>query len=187
MHRPEHALQDLIRRQPLATVPRDRIHHIPHIARLSELVVQLPQGLGGAPLVADLEELDPDLPGGGVQLVQFLRGRDDGGLDVVGGHAVGDDDDVDGLAVLGALLLAGAEVRAEDGIQAAAGRGAAAGADGAEDLLDALLGGDVLVLRRVGLVEEVDVDAVGVVGGADAGDGGEGLGGFAPEAAGHGA
>lgn len=187
MHRPKHTLQNLIRRQPLPAIPRHRIHHIAHIARFRQLIIQFPQCLRGAPLVTDLEELDADLPRGRVEFVQFLRRGNDGGLDVVGGHAVRDDDDVDGFAVFVPLLLAFAEVGAEEGVEAAAGRGAAAGADGVENLLDGLLGGDVFVLGRVALVEEVDVDAVGVVGGADAGDGGEGLGGFAPGASGHGA
>lgn len=185
MHGAKHALHDLVGREPLSALPRHRVDHIPHIACHSELIVQIAQRLRGASLLADLEELDPDLPRGGVELVEFPRRGDDGRFHVVGRHAVGDDDDVHRLAVFRALLLALAEVRAQEAVEAASGRGAAARADGVEDALDVVLGGDVFVFGGVGLVQEIDVDAVGVEARADWGDGGEGVGDFAPGAACH--
>ena len=56
-----------------------------------------------------------------------------------------------------------------------------------KNLIDGGGGGDVFEKRPVGGVEEVDVDAVTVIGGADRGDGADCVGDFAPGAAGHGA
>jgi len=56
-----------------------------------------------------------------------------------------------------------------------------------EDGVDVGGASDVSVLAAVFFVEEVDVDAVGVVGGADGRDGFERLRRFFPGAAGHGA
>lgn len=185
MHGAKHTLHDLVGRETLSALPRHRVHHIPHIARHGQLVVQVAQRLRGAPLLADLEELDPDLPRGRVELVEFPRGGDDGRFHVISRHAVGDDDDVHRLAVFRAFLLALPEVGAQEAVEAASGRGAAARADGVKDALDVVLGGNVFVFGGVGLVQEIDVDAVGVEARADGGDGGEGVGDFAPGAAGH--
>ena len=45
-------------------------------------------------ILADLEELDANLPGRRVEGVEFAGGADDDALDVVGRFAVGEDDDV---------------------------------------------------------------------------------------------
>lgn len=186
MHRTKNTLQHPITRQPLTVLEGHRVDHIPHPAYLREPIVQLPQRGRRTGLRAHLEELNANLPSGRVHTVEFARGADDGRFDVIGRHAVGDDDDIDGFDLLRPFRLALAEIRAEEPIEPHARRGASAGADGVEDLLDGLLGGDVFEFDVVGLVEEVNVDAVAVEGGADRGDGGDGGGGFAPGLAGHG-
>lgn len=127
------------------------------------------------------------MPRGRVPAVELLGRSDDDALDVVGGDAVGDDDEIERFDVVGSLALEGGEVGFQDGVDAGAGRGAAARADGVEDGVDVGGAGDVFVLAAVLFVEEVDVNAVGVVGGADGRDGFERLRGFFPGAAGHGA
>ena len=99
------------------------------------------------------------------------------------GFTVRQDDEIQGfdfLDAIGSHALAVAEVGSQDGVQACAGGCAAAGLDGVEDLLDFVRGSDVQVCRGVGGVEEVDIDAVTVVLGADRGDGLEGVAGLAP-------
>ena len=189
VHRSEDAFQNALAIQPHPAVPPpgNRIHNIPHaIPQLGQAIVQLPQRLRRAPLLADLEKLNPHLPRGSVPLVELLRRIDHHALDVIAGDAVGDDDDIQRLDGLGAAFgFDVAEVGFQDGVQAGPRRGAAHGADGLENALDVGAGGDVLVFDVVPVVEEEDVDAVGVVGGADRGYGGQGLRGFAPGAAGH--
>ena len=84
------------------------------------------------------------------------------------------------------LGFAVAEIGAQDGVEAASGGGSAGGAYGFENALDGFGAGNVLIGAVVAGVEEMDVDAVFVMGSADGGDGREGGGGFAPGAASHG-
>lgn len=195
IHSTKHTLQHPLRIQsrPRAAHPRHRIHHIannlplpPHLPTvLPNIIIQLLQHHLRLRVLADLKELDTDLPRGRIPPLELARRGDDHGLDVVGGLPVGDDDDVEGLDVLFTLGLEFTEIRAQDRVQAAAGGGSLLGADAVEDGFDGGGGGDVAVLGPVGRVQEVDVDAVGVVGGADGRDGLEGVAGFAPAAAGH--
>jgi len=131
--------------------------------------------------------LNANLPRGCIPAVELLGRGDDDALNVVGRNAVGDDDEVEGLDVVGAFAFEGSEVGFQDGVKAGAGRCAATGPDGVEDGVDVGGAGDVSVLAAIFFVEEVDVDAVGVVGGANGRDGFERLRGFFPGAAGHGA
>ena len=134
-----------------------------------DLVVKFLQSLRGAGFGSDLEELNADLPRRSVELVEFFRSVDDDALRVVGGDAVGDDDDVerfDGLDVV-TLAVKLREVRLQDLAEFGARGGAAARSDGVEDLLHLLRPRDVLVVDVVHVVQEVDVDAVFVEGGAD--------------------
>ncbi len=132
-----------------------------------------------APLLPDLKELNPNLPSRHVRAIQLPRSADNNRLDVVARHAVGDDDDVQRLDGV-ALALDAGQVGLEDAVELGAGRGAAAGVDGVEDARDGGGRGDVAEGGRVRGVEEVEVDAVGVVRGADGRDGAQGGGGFAP-------
>ena len=70
-------------------------------------------------------------------------------------------------------------------MESGAGEGAAHGLNAGKDGLDVGSARQVVVRVVVLVVEEVDVDAVGVVLGADGRDGGEGGGCFMPGAAGH--
>ncbi len=189
IHRSQHGLQHHIRTQPLPTLPFPwhRIHNIPPSAHLRQSIVQFPQRFRRTPFLPNLEELNANLPRGRIPAVELLGRGDDDALNVVGRDAVGDDDDVERLDVVGAFALEGGEVGFQDGVEAGAGRGAATGADGLENGVDVDGASDVSVLAAVFFVEEVDVDAVGVVGGADGRDGFERLRGFFPGAAGHGA
>lgn len=63
------------------------INHVPDVTgHFGQTIVQFLQGRRGAGPVADLAELDTHLPGGRVELVEFLGGRDDDALNLVGGH-----------------------------------------------------------------------------------------------------
>lgn len=83
------------------------------------------------------------------------------------------------------------EVGLEDLEETAADGGGSAGTHAVEDFADVGGSGDVVVGAGGGgcggaaVIEEVDVDAVGVVLGADWGDGGNGLLGFGPAGAAH--
>ena len=200
-HSTEHHLEYSIRRKYLRTrpaVPGHCVHHIPHAATLlRQPVVELLERLSGAELAADLEELDADLVGRGVELVELLGDADDDRFRVVGGHAVGDDNHVDGLhativGVPGArdLGLVVAQVGLDDLVDARSRRGAAGRTHPAEEALD-LVGVPDAAVPALGVgaaarVEEVDVDAVNIVGGADRGDGAQGFLDFSPGAPGHG-
>ena len=137
-------------------------------------------------VLADLEELDTDLPRRRIELVELLRRCDERALDVVGGGAVGDADDVDWLSGFRVVFVL-QEVGFEDSIELLAGWGGAAGSDLREDPVDFGGVGDVAVFRGVLSVEEEDIDAVSVVGGADGRDVLEGFLGLSPQRAGHGA
>lgn len=121
---------------------------------------------------------------------------DDDGLGVVGGAAVGDDDDVDGLHVLHVLGVArqALEVGLENVLQSRARGRRGAGPHALEELLDLVGALDVVVAPRClsrgrgprrAVVEEVEIDAVGVVVGADGRDGPERVAGLPPGSAGH--
>lgn len=189
-NRPEHDLHDPRSVQPgsALSVPGHRVHHVPHApSQLRQPVIQLPQRFRRAGLVADLEELDADLPRRGFQAVQGFRRVDDDGFRVVAGHPVGDDDDVERLE----LFLAGqrgfqcGEVRFQDGAQSGSGRGVPVRPHGVEDAIDVRGLLDVVIIRAVALVEEIDVHPVRIVRGADGRDGFQGVRRFPPAAPGH--
>ncbi len=173
---------------PALPVPRDRVDHVAHAsAQLRQAVVQFPQRFGRPEFVADLEELDADLPRGGFEAVERLGRVHDDRFRVIARHPVRDDDDVERLD----LFLVGqpgfqfGEVGFQDGAQSRAGRRVPERPHGVEDPVDVRGLLDVVVFGAVGLVEEVDVHAVGVVCGADGRDGFEGVRGFPPAASGH--
>ena len=159
-------------------------------------IVQLLQVFGCIWFTSDLEELDTDLPWLCAPCVKLLGGLNDDRFDIVAGNTVGDDNDVqwldrDFLAVGLALdrFLDLGEVRLEDMVKTGPGRSAPERSDRVEDALDADGSGDVCVaagwIRRVAMVEEVDVDSVGITRGAGLGDCLERRGGFPPASAGH--
>lgn len=171
--------------------PRHGVDHVADVVGAGQGVVQFRQVLGGLGLAADLEELDADLPRLGAQGVEFLGRADDDALDVVAGHAVGDDYDVewfDRCRLAVGLTLDGLcdfrEVWSEDMGESRAGRGAAERTDGLEEILDGRSGGDVGVAAvggvRVAMVQEVDVNAIRVIGSTDGCNGREGCRGFPP-------
>lgn len=198
MHGSQHDLQQPVSGEDLSVItrPRDRVHDIADIVLTRQRVIQLAQIIRRIGFASDLEELDADLPRLGPPRIQLLGRLHDDGLDIVAGHAVRDHDDVHrlyahflavGLA-FGRLLHLG-EVWFEDVVEPCAGRGAAERTDRVEDALDADGGGDVGVaaggILGVAMIEEIDVDAVGIVGGADGRDGTESCCGFAPASACH--
>lgn len=191
-NRTQHTLQypSPIQARPALAHPRHGIDHIAHLfptpALPGQRIVQILQHLLRLAVLAHLEELHAHLPSRGVETVKTARGRKYNALDIITSLAVGDDDDVQRLDAVFALLLEVAEVGFEDGVQAGAGGCSAAGPHAVEDGFDVGGRGHVAVFGAVGLVEEVDVDAVAVVLGADRGDGFECVGGLAPGAAGHG-
>ena len=187
-HGAEHAFEHALGIQARAggANPRNGIDHITHAAPGAQGVVHVLQHALGSLVLADLEELDPDLPGRGVEAVEFLCGRDNGGVHVVGGLAVGDDDDIERLHGVFALFFQIGEIRAQDLVQAGSRRGPAAGLHAGEDGFHQRGGGDVFVFAVLG-VQEVDVDPVGVVLGAHGRDPLQRFGGFAPARPDHGA
>ena len=176
-------------RRPALPQERHRINDIPHIAivcNISKIVVQFLQMLCRLRITPDLEELDSDLPRRRLKPIELLRGLDQRAFEIVRRHAVGDADDVDWFGGFGPRLVV-REVLGEDVVESAADGGCAAGAHGLEDFADGAGARYVAVVGRLRVVEEVDVDSVGVVRCADGGDGHQGVGCLAPEAAGHGA
>lgn len=198
-HTAQTHLEQALGRQPLILLPTPG-HSIDHVADMilaTERIVELAQILRRLGLAADLEELDPDLPRLSTHGIQLARRVDDDALDVVRRHAVGDDDDVERfqrrlVAVGGALerICHLGQVRFEDLVEPRARRSAAQGPHVLEQRLHRPRGRHVGVpavsCLRVAVVEEVDVETVGVVGGADRGDGRNRSGGLAPRPAGHG-
>lgn len=191
-------LQQSLCRELLALLarPRDSIDHVADIVRSGERVIQLGQVLRGLGFASDLKELDSDLPGLGIVRVKFLGGADDHALDVVAGHAVGDDDDVERLDCcrlpLGLLRHRCGEfgeIWPQDMCQSCTGGCASQRSDGLEEILDCRGGGDVGIAAVSGvgiaMVEEIDVDTIRVVGGTDRCDGCDGCGCFSPAAACH--
>ena len=194
MHSPQHNLQDPLRIQPhnptIRSPPGHRVNDIPLAPQILQSVVEIIKSLGSLRVVPDLKELNPQLPGGGFELIKLLGDVEDDGFGIIVRLAVRQDDDVQRLDILDPIRshsLSAADIRFQDGVEAGARRGAAAGLDAVEDLFDFAGRGDVEVVRGIRGVEEVDVDAVAVVLGADWGDGHEGVAGFAPFGAGHGA
>lgn len=108
----ENDLEDGVGAEVAAAVPGDGVDHV---ADADELVVELAEVLGGVGVAADLEELEADLVGEGVEAVEAGGGVADDLVRVVGGPAVGDDDDVDGAdGVRVGHALEVATVRGED-------------------------------------------------------------------------
>ena len=172
---------------PLLALKRHRVNDIPQILisrDLGQLIVELIEMFLRLGIPSHLEELDPDLPRRRIELVQLLGGADDGALHIVRGLAVGDHDDVQRLRRVRVRLVL-PHVDFEDLAQLLARRRATAGSDLAEDFLDGRCGGHVLVERAVGVVQEVDVDAVAIVGRADWCDRFQRSRGFGPSGASH--
>jgi hypothetical protein len=186
--RTKHYLENTISRKTTAIriSKRHSINDITQIvlpSNLRELIVKHLQMLRSLGVSADLEELDTDLPRGSIEVVELLRGLDERVLVVVRGNAVGDADNVHGLRRVRSGGV-GDQVVFEEFVQSSASRSGAAGADSLKDFADSGRVCDVHVV--VGMVEEVDVNAIGVVRCADWGDGHQCVRGLAPEAAGHG-
>lgn len=191
-HGPEHHLQNPLPIQAFTAtrpIPGKGINHIPHAALdlLPQMVIQLDQHLLGLGILAHLEELHPNLPSRRIHAIQSTRRAQDDRFNVVGRLPVRNNDDVQRLDALLAPRLQVLEIRFQDGVQARAGGGAAAGVHGLEYPLHGGGGGDVRVLGAVRGVQEVDVDPVGVVLRADRRDGLQRESGFAPGASCHGA
>ena len=136
-----------------------------------------------------MEELDTDLPRGSLEFIKFGSHGNDDRFWIVSGDAVGDDDDIEGFDRIEVVFLgfAFAEIGSQNSVKASSRGSAAAGAYSFENTLHVYGVGDVLVRYIIAGVEEVDVDTVFVVGGADGCDGCEGGGSLAPGTAGHGA
>lgn len=187
--RPKHDLENSIASE-LATLCASERHSINDIAQLviardlSQLVVKLHEVFPGHLVAADLEELHANLPRGRIELVEFLRRRNQRRLDIVRRLAVSHDDDVERLRGIRLRGIA-AHVRLQDPVETLARRCSAARTHRLEDLAHDRRVGDVVVEGRIWVVQEVEVDAVGVVRGADWRDGFDGVAGFAPAAAGH--
>jgi hypothetical protein len=73
---------------------------INHVADVFQVIVKFSQILSSFGLVADLEELDTDLPGLSIALVEPLSRADDYRFDIIWRDTVGDDDDVEGFHLL---------------------------------------------------------------------------------------
>lgn len=126
--------------------------------------------LGSIRIAPNLEELHANLPRRRLKLIEFLRDLNQRALEIVRRHAVRDADDIDRLGSTGPRLVV-RQVPGEDVVERAADGSCAAGAHGLEDFAHGAGACDVAVEGRLRVVEEVDVDSVGVVGGADWGDG----------------
>lgn len=190
VHRAEHDLENTVACQmsPGLTCERDSVDNIPHITiarNFSELVIQLLQGRFSLLIATDLEKLDADLPGGCVELVQLLGGLDQRTLNVVAWFAIRDADDVHGLGCLGRIGVL-AQIWSQDLVQTLAGWSTATRSHRIEDLSHSASSSDIVMERRVAMVEEVDVDAVSVVRRADWSDGLKCFASLAPKTACHG-
>jgi hypothetical protein len=197
----ENNLEDSICRQRLTVVrasgvPSRCINHIAN-ALLSEVIVQLSKSLCRTKLVSDLEELNSNLVRGCLDLVELLSVMHEDTLRVIGGTAVGDDDDVDRLGRV-KVTRAARDVRNvwfENAVKTRSRGCRTAGTNRLEQLLD-LAGVANLEVSARGLgagtdsggavVQEVNVDTVWVVRRAERGDGAEGIADFSPRATGHG-
>lgn len=108
-NRSKNYFENPIGRQRLIVVraggaPR-RIDHITN-AHIRKTIVELPQSLCRAILLANLEELNADLVRGCLELVELLGVVDDDALRVVGWAAVCDDNYVDGFSRVQILRFA---------------------------------------------------------------------------------
>lgn len=114
---------------------RLRVHDIAHAwVLLWKLVIEILQILRRPGIVADLEELDADLPWNCANLVES-RGYVFAGLvDGIVGFAVGENDEVHGLGRRLLIALAAGDVRIEDGVHSCAKHGDASGLSDREDL-----------------------------------------------------
>jgi hypothetical protein len=126
--------------------------------------------LGSLRITPDLEKLHTNLPRRCLKLIEFLRSLYQRALEIVRRHAVRDADDVDRFGRLGSRLVF-RQVLREYVVESTADGSCAAGAHGLEDLAHGAGARDVTMKGRTRVVEEVDVDSVGVVGCADGGDG----------------
>jgi hypothetical protein len=114
-------------------------------------IVKVSQILSSFGLLADLKELDTDLPGLSIALVESLSRADDYRFDIILRDTVGDDDDVEGFHLLDGGTLGGKtsysfytiEVRFQDVVEARSGGGAAEGTHHIEDFVDSAGGLDV--------------------------------------------
>lgn len=96
IHGPKHNPEDTFsgKVSPNSRFMRDSVNHIPDLASddLRKFIIKSFKMNFGTVIVADLKEMDTDLPGRSVQLIECLGGSNDGGLNVDGGHAIGGDD-----------------------------------------------------------------------------------------------
>lgn len=194
VYRPKHTLQYSFRIQARSRLidSGHRVHHIANDLRLlrlaavlSYIVIQLLQHQLRLRVLVDLEELDADPSDRGVALSESTSSGDNHGLDVVGCLFVGNNDNVERLDVLLASDLQLAQIRAEDRVQTAVRESALLRSHAVEDGLDSDGSDDVSVLGSVGRVQEVDVDVVYSVSGADGDDDIERVADFASAAVGH--
>lgn len=192
IHRARQHLQNPFPRDRLAVFSSDTrqpnirriIHHIADPVQAGQRIVQLLQGLARALLVANLEELDPNLTQRRIQLIQASRSRHNHALRIIRGLAVRQHDDVQRLRVR--CYSAGVsrrsvqvEVGAQNAVEARRDRRDPSGPHEVEQPPD-FVGGTHVARRVLRRVEEVHVDAVGVVFGRDSGDGLECCAGVAP-------
>ena len=126
--------------------------------------------LGSLRITPNLEELHANLPRRRLEFIEFLRDLNQRALEIVRRHAVRDADDVDRLGGTGPRLIV-CQVPGEDVVERAADGSRASGAHGLKDFAHSAGACDVAVEGCLRVVEEVDVDSVGVVGCADGGDG----------------
>ena len=159
----------------------DGIDHISNTGDVGQTIVKFAERLGGAAFVADLKELDANLPGGRLGFIKLFGDGDDDAFDIVARDPVGDDDDVQRLGGRRSSLVT-LEIGLEDLMQANPRGCASSRRDGVEDLFDRLGRGHVAVplwfIRCV--VEKVDVDAVRVTGRANWCNGPQGRGCLTP-------
>lgn len=145
-----------------------------------------------------MEELDSNLVRGRLDLVELLGVVHKDALRIVGGTAVGDDDDVDRLGRVKVTRTVGdvRNVWFEDAVKTRSRGCGTAGTNRLEQPLDLAGVTDMEVSARGlgagtdgggAVVQEVNVDTVWVVRRAERGDGAEGIADFSPRATGHGA
>lgn len=180
-------LQNIIRRKRLVAAHGRRVHDIPCLGDLVQLIVEVLERIANRRVVAQLQQLDAQLMRGRLQLIQRLGRLDKRGLDVVVKLARGKHNQIPPrkLAVLLDLVGVPAEQLGQTRTQVAL----PLGFDMGEDLGDAVtrlklrepadaavprfadgLTGQELDEALGAVVDKVDVDAVRVVLGAHGGD-----------------
>lgn len=153
-------LQETLRGEFLAFFagPGHSVNHISNIVGARQGIIQFHQILGRLGLTSNLKELDANLPGFSTVRIKLLGCVHDHTFDIVAGHPIGDDDDVEWLdACFVTLRLAldrlcyFAEVGSEDMGESGAGRGATKRSHGLEQVLDGCRGCDIGVATVSGV------------------------------------